>query len=118
MIKAQGNRMANTPTDSAGSKPLRCELLHETQDALGVSRARTGRVYLQKHPYALALDQAGKGASNHPLNTATEFCLETPAFMPVGTQGTVKSVSTRELNDMNAQIILGNTYHLYLRPGH
>ena len=38
--------------------------------------------------------------------------------MPVGTAGTVKAVSTGELARMGAQIILGNTYHLYLRPGH
>jgi queuine tRNA-ribosyltransferase len=42
----------------------------------------------------------------------------TPVFMPVGTQGTVKAVSTGELDTLGAQIILGNTYHLYLRPGH
>lgn len=43
--------------------------------------------------------------------------VETPVFMPVGTQATVKAVHTRELlNDIHAQIILGNTYHLYLRP--
>ncbi|HEY6161509.1 MAG TPA: tRNA guanosine(34) transglycosylase Tgt, partial [Bacteroidia bacterium] len=42
----------------------------------------------------------------------------TPIFMPVGTAGTVKAVHQRELeNDIHAQIILGNTYHLYLRPG-
>lgn len=43
--------------------------------------------------------------------------IETPMFMPVGTLGTVKSVSPEELLDAGAQIILGNTYHLYLRPG-
>lgn len=44
--------------------------------------------------------------------------IETPIFMPVGTLGTVKGVHTRELEeDIQAQIILGNTYHLYLRPG-
>ena len=44
--------------------------------------------------------------------------IETPIFMPVGTAGTVKAVHQRELkNDIDAQIILGNTYHLYLRPG-
>ena len=43
--------------------------------------------------------------------------VETPVFMPVGTQGTVKSLSQQDLKDMGAQIILGNTYHLYLRPG-
>lgn len=44
--------------------------------------------------------------------------IKTPIFMPVGTAGTVKAVHQRELeNDVKAQIILGNTYHLYLRPG-
>jgi len=44
--------------------------------------------------------------------------IETPIFMPVGTAGTVKTVHQRELKeDIKAQIILGNTYHLYLRPG-
>ncbi len=43
--------------------------------------------------------------------------VQTPAFMPVGTQGTVKSVCPRDLKEAGAQIILGNTYHLYLRPG-
>jgi queuine tRNA-ribosyltransferase len=44
--------------------------------------------------------------------------IETPIFMPVGTVGTVKGVHKRDLvNDIRAQIILGNTYHLYLRPG-
>ena len=41
----------------------------------------------------------------------------TPVFMPVGTQGAVKAVHMRELKEMGAQIVLGNTYHLYLRPG-
>jgi queuine tRNA-ribosyltransferase len=41
----------------------------------------------------------------------------TPIFMPVGTQGTVKSVSPQDLLEIGARIILGNTYHLYLRPG-
>lgn len=43
--------------------------------------------------------------------------IETPVFMPVGTQGTVKAVEQRELIEIGARIILGNTYHLYLRPG-
>ncbi len=42
---------------------------------------------------------------------------ETPAFMPVGTQATVKTMSPEELKEMNAGIILSNTYHLWLRPG-
>jgi queuine tRNA-ribosyltransferase len=44
--------------------------------------------------------------------------LSTPAFLPVGTQGTVKSLTPEELVEMNVEAILGNTYHLYLRPGH
>jgi len=44
--------------------------------------------------------------------------IETPAFMPVGTQGAVKTLSPQELEDLGAQIFLANTYHLYLRPGH
>jgi queuine tRNA-ribosyltransferase len=43
--------------------------------------------------------------------------IETPAFMPVGTQGSVKAVSPEELRALKAQIILGNTYHLFVRPG-
>lgn len=43
---------------------------------------------------------------------------DTPAFMPVGTQASVKGMSPDELKDVKAGIILGNTYHLYLRPGH
>lgn len=43
--------------------------------------------------------------------------IETPVFMPVGTQATVKTMTPEELDEMGAQIILGNTYHLYLRPG-
>jgi queuine tRNA-ribosyltransferase len=44
--------------------------------------------------------------------------IETPIFMPVGTQATVKTMSPEELKGMEAQIILSNTYHLFLRPGH
>jgi queuine tRNA-ribosyltransferase len=43
--------------------------------------------------------------------------VQTPAFMPVGTQGSVKAMRQRDLEEAGAQIILGNTYHLYLRPG-
>ncbi len=52
------------------------------------------------------------------LITTDHGQIETPIFMPVGTQGAVKAVHMTELeNDIQAQIILGNTYHLYLRPG-
>ncbi|MBR3153173.1 MAG: tRNA guanosine(34) transglycosylase Tgt [Clostridia bacterium] len=44
--------------------------------------------------------------------------IQTPVFMPVGTQATVKSMTPEELKEINAEIILANTYHLFLRPGH
>ena len=44
--------------------------------------------------------------------------VDTPTFMPVGTQGSVKTLHPTELEELGAQIILGNTYHLWLRPGH
>ena len=43
--------------------------------------------------------------------------VQTPAFMPVGTYGTVKAMTPEELRGINADIILGNTFHLMLRPG-
>ena len=49
--------------------------------------------------------------------TTRRGAIETPIFMPVGTQGSVKAVSPAELRELRAQIILGNTYHLYVRPG-
>jgi len=55
--------------------------------------------------------RAGKISTNHGE-------IITPVFMPVGTLGTVKAMSPHELKETNAQIILGNTYHLYMRPGH
>ena len=44
--------------------------------------------------------------------------IETPIFMPVGTRATVKAMTPEEVRDLGAQIILSNTYHLYLKPGH
>ena len=44
--------------------------------------------------------------------------VDTPVFMPVGTAATVKTLAPRELEEIGARIVLGNTYHLYLRPGH
>jgi queuine tRNA-ribosyltransferase len=59
-------------------------------------------------------DGAGRAGTLHlPHGT-----VKTPVFMPVGTQATVKTASPHELVDIGAEIILSNTYHLYLRPGH
>jgi len=49
--------------------------------------------------------------------TLNHGVVQTPVFMPVGTYGTVKGVTPRSLEDMGAQIILGNTFHLWMRPG-
>ena len=50
--------------------------------------------------------------------TTPHGAVETPVFMPVGTQGTVKSLTPERVVDLGSQMILSNTYHLYLRPGH
>ena len=78
----------NPGPDSAQSAPV-FELLKTDS----TSRARRGRV------------------------TTTRGVIETPVFMPVGTQASVKALDNRELEEMGTQIILGNTYHLNLRPG-
>ena len=69
---------------------IRYELIHQCRQ----SGARLGRVHT---PHGV---------------------IDTPVFMPVGTQATVKGIAPEELEGLGAQIILSNTYHLYLRPGH
>ena len=49
--------------------------------------------------------------------TTSRGVIDTPVFMPVGTQASVKAIDPRELDEMGTQIILGNTYHLSIRPG-
>lgn len=78
---------------------LKFEVEKSIPDAQGVPRARAARIQLP-----------GLMGQGHEILT--------PVFMPVGTVGSVKATTTRELREMRAQIILGNTYHLYLRPGH
>jgi queuine tRNA-ribosyltransferase len=68
-------------------------------DSKGTNRARAGRLKL-------------------PGSLGREYEILTPIFMPVGTAGTVKGMTPQDLKSLGAQIILGNTYHLYLRPGH
>ena len=57
------------------------------------------------------------GNARRGVMTTAHGDVETPAFMPVGTQGAVKGVTHRDLESIGAQILLSNTYHLYLRPG-
>ena len=61
-----------------------------------------------------------KDKSSHARRTEFQLPhgkLQTPMFMPVGTYGTVKALTPRDLHEAQAQIILGNTFHLWLRPG-
>ncbi|HET9580338.1 MAG TPA: tRNA guanosine(34) transglycosylase Tgt [Usitatibacter sp.] len=60
---------------------------------------------------------ATDGAARRGRLTLAHGIVETPVFMPVGTYGTVKAMSPRELEELGAQIVLGNTFHLWLRPG-
>ena len=60
---------------------------------------------------------ATDGAARRGEMRTPHGVVQTPAFMPVGTRGAVKAITHRDLVDLDAEIILGNTYHLYLRPG-
>src|SRR4051812_14890843 len=60
---------------------------------------------------------ATEGHARRGRLTLNHGVVQTPIFMPVGTYGTVKGVTPRSLQEMNAQIILGNTFHLWMRPG-
>src|ERR1700747_2700520 len=60
---------------------------------------------------------ATDGDARAGVITTAHRDIETPAFMPVGTQGAVKAVTHRDLESLGAEILLSNTYHLYLRPG-
>ena len=66
--------------------------------------------------FELLYQDPTSGARLGRLTTA-HGVVNTPVFMPVGTRATVKAMSPRELEELNVQIILGNTYHLFLRPG-
>ena len=57
------------------------------------------------------------GAARRGTLTLNHGTVETPVFMPVGTYGSVKAMSPVELHEIGAQIVLGNTFHLWLRPG-
>ncbi|MBI2712723.1 MAG: tRNA guanosine(34) transglycosylase Tgt [Bdellovibrio sp.] len=78
---------------------LKFELQSDTRDSQGNSRARAAKMTLP-------------GSLGEPHEILT------PMFMPVGTVGSVKGMTPGDLKQIQAQVILGNTYHLYLRPGH
>src|SRR5262245_3606203 len=60
---------------------------------------------------------AAKGSGRRGCLKTSHGLVETPVFMPVGTQATVKGVPQDVLEELGVEILLGNTYHLYLRPG-
>ena len=67
--------------------------------------------------FEIVAKDSGTGARAGLLHTP-HGVVETPVFMPVGTAGTVKGMTQAQLEDLGTQILLANTYHLYLRPGH
>ena len=68
------------------------------------------------HPFSFRVTHTDGGARRGLMSTP-HGDVETPAFMPVGTQGAVKGLTHRDVRDAGARILLANTYHLYLRPG-
>jgi len=69
-----------------------------------------------KHMFTLLHKDKNTKARVGRLSTS-HGTVDTPCFMPVGTQATVKTISNKELIESGARMILGNVYHLYLRPG-
>ncbi|MFZ5862112.1 MAG: tRNA guanosine(34) transglycosylase Tgt [Nitrospirota bacterium] len=88
--------------------------LHAVAEVAG---PESGRDATQKRAFTVLAVDAGTGARRGRLRTA-HGVVETPAFMPVGTSAAVKGLDPDDLVAVGAQIILSNTYHLWLRPGH
>ena len=83
---------------------------------MGGGRARAVR-YIAAAMFQYALE-ASEGPARAGTLSTPSGPLPTPAFMPVGTQATVKSLAMEEVEALGAKMVLANTYHLYLRPGH
>jgi queuine tRNA-ribosyltransferase len=77
---------------------------------------RGKRYNTQMNSFAFKIEKT-KGHARAGVMSTPHGEVKTPVFMPVGTQATVKALDTKDVADTNAPIILGNTYHLYLRPG-
>jgi len=73
--------------------------------------------FLQFRAFVKFTLQRSDGTARAGILETDHGSIQTPAFMPVGTQGSVKAIEQRELLEAGAEIVLGNTYHLYLRPG-
>jgi queuine tRNA-ribosyltransferase len=105
------------PSPARGAKLPVCHALHHD------ARARRPRAAAaRRSPGAGTLFEyrieATDGAARAGTLALPHGEVRTPVFMPVGTQATVKTLTPEEVRGLGAQIILGNTYHLYLRPGH
>jgi queuine tRNA-ribosyltransferase len=68
--------------------------------------------------FSFEIKKTDSSGARRGILTTPHGPVDTPFFMPVGTQGAVKALRNEALEELGAQIILGNTYHLYLRPGH
>jgi queuine tRNA-ribosyltransferase len=88
---------------------------HKTISANQRDQARLRKTMLDFK--LLKTDQSGLTKARRGTLTLNHGVVQTPIFMPVGTYGSVKAMSPLELKEINAQIILGNTFHLWLRPG-
>ena len=75
------------------------------------------RIIMEKFSFTVTHVDKNSGARTGVLHTP-HGDIQTPIFMPGGTQATVKSLTSQDLYDIEAQIILANTYHLFIRPGH
>eukprot|EP00271_Cylindrocystis_brebissonii_P018210 TRINITY_DN5061_c0_g1_i1.p1 TRINITY_DN5061_c0_g1~~TRINITY_DN5061_c0_g1_i1.p1 ORF type:complete len:478 (-),score=28.56 TRINITY_DN5061_c0_g1_i1:207-1640(-) len=101
-----------------GSAPLLCGVVHpgnpENSQTSHVTKSCTSL------PAGMALEFEVLGRYKRARAgrlTLPHFVAETPMFMPVGTQGTIKGLTSKQLEDLECQVILGNTYHLANRPG-
>src|SRR3989441_8525820 len=68
--------------------------------------------------FAFEIEKPARRGARRGRLTTPHGAIETPFFMPVGTQAAVKGLTQEALEELGAEIILANTYHLYLRPGH
>src|SRR3546814_5551377 len=73
--------------------------------------------FKQKTAYEMRISDWSSDVCSSDLITLNHGVVETPIFMPVGTYGSVKAMLPHELTEVGAQIVLGNTFHLWLRPG-
>jgi len=80
----------------------------------GLAALATARAPAQGERVFELLAQDSVSKARRGRLTTAHGLIDTPAFIPVGTQGSVKAMTPRELRELNAQIVLGNTYHLFV----